>query len=52
MKPYVESIQQPVKFAEKSWGSYRVIDIDDEKASEDIVDIDYIAKKLRDMNLD
>jgi mannose-1-phosphate guanylyltransferase len=28
IKPYVENINQQVMFAEKSWGSYRVIDID------------------------
>lgn len=30
IKPYVDEINQPVKFAEKSWGSYRVIDVQDE----------------------
>lgn len=29
MKPYVDKIQNPVMFAEKSWGSYRVLDIED-----------------------
>ena len=28
MKPYVDSIDQQVMFAEKSWGSYRVIDVE------------------------
>ncbi|MBE5860269.1 MAG: cupin domain-containing protein [Butyrivibrio sp.] len=28
IKPFVEKIEQPVMFAEKSWGSYRVIDIE------------------------
>ncbi len=28
IKPYVEKIEQPVMFAEKSWGSYRVIDVE------------------------
>ena len=28
MKPYVDAIHQPVMFAEKSWGSFRVIDIE------------------------
>lgn len=26
MKPYVEAFQEPLRYAEKSWGSYRVID--------------------------
>ncbi len=30
IKPYVDAIHQPVKFAEKSWGSYRVLDIQNE----------------------
>lgn len=29
MKPYVDKIQGPVMFAEKSWGSYRVMDIEE-----------------------
>ncbi len=29
IKPYAENISQPVKFAEKSWGSYKVIDVQD-----------------------
>ena len=28
IKPFVDSITQPVMFAEKSWGSYQVIDIE------------------------
>lgn len=28
IKPYVETIDQQIMYAEKSWGSYRVIDID------------------------
>ena len=27
--PYVDSIDQQVMFAEKSWGSYRVLDVSD-----------------------
>ena len=27
IKPYVDEIKQPVMFAEKSWGSYRVLDV-------------------------
>lgn len=26
MKPYVEELSEPVRYAEKSWGSYRVLD--------------------------
>ena len=29
IKPYVDKIRQPVRFAEKSWGSYRVLDVKD-----------------------
>ena len=30
IKPFVDAIDQRVMFAEKSWGSYRVLDIEDE----------------------
>lgn len=30
IKPFVDSINQEIMFAEKSWGSYRVIDVEDE----------------------
>ena len=30
MKPFVEEYTEPVRFAEKSWGSYRVLDIEEE----------------------
>ena len=30
IKPYVDKIDQQVMFAEKSWGSFRVLDIEDE----------------------
>ncbi|MBQ6363061.1 MAG: cupin domain-containing protein [Lachnospiraceae bacterium] len=30
IKPYVDEIEQQVMFAEKSWGSFRVLDIEDE----------------------
>ena len=30
IKPYVDSIDQQIMFAEKSWGSYRVLDVEDE----------------------
>ena len=30
IKPYVDNIDQQIMFAEKSWGSFRVIDIEDE----------------------
>lgn len=29
IKPFVDSIDQQIMFAEKSWGSYRVIDVED-----------------------
>ena len=29
MKPYVEQISRPVMFAEKSWGSFRIIDVEE-----------------------
>ena len=28
MKPFVDEIAEPVKFAEKSWGSYQVLDVE------------------------
>lgn len=31
MKPYVDKLEQPARFAEKSWGSYEVLDV--QKAS-------------------
>ena len=30
IKPYVDGIHQEIMFAEKSWGSYRVLDVEDE----------------------
>jgi len=30
IKPYVDKFEQKIMFAEKSWGSYKVIDIEDE----------------------
>lgn len=30
IKPYVDSIDQQIMFAEKSWGSFRVLDVDEE----------------------
>ena len=29
IKPYVENLTQPVRFAEKSWGSFQIIDVED-----------------------
>ncbi len=29
IKPYVDRLDQPIMFAEKSWGSYRVLDVTD-----------------------
>lgn len=33
IKPYVEKIDQQIMFAEKSWGSFRVLDVQDESLS-------------------
>ena len=30
IKPYVDTIEQQIMFAEKSWGSFQVIDVEDE----------------------
>ena len=30
IKPYVDAIDQQIMFAEKSWGSFRVLDVEDE----------------------
>lgn len=30
IKPYVDDLTQPVMFAEKSWGSFRVLDVEEE----------------------
>ncbi|BAL83433.1 putative mannose-1-phosphate guanylyltransferase [Selenomonas ruminantium subsp. lactilytica TAM6421] len=30
IKPYVENLTQQVRFAEKSWGSFQIIDVEDE----------------------
>lgn len=30
IKPYVDQIDQQIMFAEKSWGSFRVLDVEDE----------------------
>lgn len=30
IKPFVDKIEQPIMFAEKSWGSYQVIDVENE----------------------
>lgn len=30
IKPYVENITQPIRFAEKSWGSFQIIDVEDD----------------------
>ena len=45
MKPYVEQIDRQVMFAEKSWGSFRILD-----AREDSVTIKVILKPGRHMN--
>ena len=33
IKPYVDKIDQQIMFAEKSWGSFRVLDVEDESMS-------------------
>lgn len=33
IKPYVDKIVQPVRYAEKSWGSFQVIDVESESMS-------------------
>ena len=30
IKPFVDKMEQPVMFAEKSWGSFRVLDVEEE----------------------
>lgn len=30
MKPYVEQIHQPIMFAEKSWGDFRILDVEED----------------------
>lgn len=37
IKPYVDQIKQQIMFAEKSWGSFRVLDIEDESMTVKIV---------------
>lgn len=37
MKPYVDSINQQIRFAEKSWGSYRVLDVENESLTIKII---------------
>ncbi len=33
IKPYVDQVDQQIMFAEKSWGSFRVLDVEDESMS-------------------
>ena len=37
IKPYVEQIMQPVMYAEKSWGTYRVLDVGEESLTIKVV---------------
>lgn len=37
IKPYVDAIDQQVMFAEKSWGSYRVLDVEEESITVKVV---------------
>ena len=45
IKSYVEKIDQPIRFAEKSWGTYRVLDIEEESLT-----IKVILKSKEKMN--
>lgn len=53
IKPYVDNIDQQIMFAEKSWGSYRVLDVEDESLTIKITlkqghGMNYHSHKLRD----
>lgn len=37
IKPYVDKIEQQIMFAEKSWGNFRVLDVDDESMTIEVV---------------
>ena len=37
IKPYVDQIEQQIMFAEKSWGNFRVLDVDDESMTIEVV---------------
>lgn len=37
IKPFVDKIEQQIMFAEKSWGNFRVLDIDDESMTIEVV---------------
>ena len=37
IKPYVDRIEQQIMFAEKSWGNFRVLDVDDESMTIEVV---------------
>ena len=37
IKPYVDAIDQQVMFAEKSWGSYRVLDVEEESITVKVI---------------
>ena len=37
IKPYVDSIDQRIMFAEKSWGSYRVLDVGEDSATVKVI---------------
>ncbi len=53
IKPYVDRIAEPVKYAEKSWGSFRVIDVDKESMTIKVTlnpghSMNYHSHQLRD----
>lgn len=37
IKPYVDKIEQQIMFAEKSWGNFRVLDVDEESMTIEVV---------------
>ena len=37
IKPFVDKIEQQIMFAEKSWGNFRVLDVDDESMTIEVV---------------
>ena len=53
IKPYVDAFDQEIMFAEKSWGSYQVIDVEDDSMTVKITlnkgnKMNYHSHKLRD----
>lgn len=53
IKPYVDEIDQQIMFAEKSWGSFKVIDVEDDSMTMKVTlhpgnQMNYHSHKLRD----